>query len=436
MQRRPLRSLPRHLREARTLRRKPVCSRASRRLAATISQDARHARHTRGGNTFMGHSATGVTTRPQSLDIDFALIGHQESWRAAADVIGFLRGPQHPPLPDDEIKDILPWIPPRTVCHVDVASTVGAQAHGIYIDSFIPPDRLGPAYVHENIARVRKAAACAIRAGTKIVSLGGFSSVLTEGNFDQLPERHHTVFTTGNTLTVAFIVQAIKKLCVLEGRDLASSTLLIVGATGDVGSGCARCLAPLVKRVLLNARNVERLRNLAANLESDTVQLDFATDLQQFSAEADIVICAASLPSPSLLLGRIAPDAIVCDAGYPKNLSPSADMPAAKIFFGGLGQIAGGLKFAPDFNGILNRHPFPDVVHGCLLEGMALALERRFEPFSQGRGFITKHRVDEIEKIAARHGIHLAPLYNASGPLDHDFPPCRGAALLHPTSAR
>ena len=53
---------------------------------------------------------------------DFALIGHQESWRTAADVLGVLRGAQHTPLPDDEIKDILPWIPPRTVCHVEVGS--------------------------------------------------------------------------------------------------------------------------------------------------------------------------------------------------------------------------------------------------------------------------------------------------------------------------
>jgi hypothetical protein len=117
-------------------------------------------------------------------------------------------------------------------------------------------------------------------------------------------------------------------------------------------------------------------------------------------------------------LGRIAPDAIVCDAGYPKNLSPSAEMPGAKVFFGGLGQITGGLRFTPDFHGILNRHPFPDVVHGCLLEGMALALDRRFEPFSQGRGFITQKRVEEIESIAARHGIYLAPLYNADGPVE------------------
>ncbi len=365
----------------------------------------------------MGDSVASVDSPGRTTDVDFALVGHQESWRAAADVLGVLRGPERTPLPDDEIRDILPWIPPRAVCHVDVGSIAGAKARGLYIDSFISPDRLEADYIRENIARVRAAAACAIRAGAKIVSLGGFSSILIEGNFDQLPERHETVFTTGNTLTVGFIVQGIEKMCALEGRDLRRSTLLIVGATGDVGSGCARCLAPLVRRVLLSARNVDRLRRLAAELEADGVEVEVATPLQQFSAQADIVICAASLASPSLLLGRIAPDAIVCDAGYPKNLSPNAEIPGARVFFGGLGQITGGLRFTPDFHGVLNRHPFPDVVQGCLLEGMALALERRFEPFSQGRGFITQERVDEIEAIAARHGIRLAPLYNADGPL-------------------
>ena len=360
----------------------------------------------------MGDSVAGVDSA------DFALIGHQESWRAAADVLAVLRGPEHPPLPDHEIQDILPWIPPRTICHVNARSIAGAKARGLYIDSFIPPDRLEAGYLHENLARVRAAASCAIQAGAKIVSLGGFSSILIEGNFDQLPERNGTVFTTGNTLTVGFIVQGIRKMCALEGRSLRSSTLLIVGATGDVGSGCARCLAPFVRRVLLSARNVERLRRLAAELEADGVQVEISTGLQQFSAEADVVICAASLASPALLLGRIAPGAIVCDAGYPKNLSPGARMADAKVFFGGLGQITGGLRFTPEFHGIINRHPFPDVVHGCLLEGMALALERRFEPFSQGRGFITPERVAEIEQISARHGIFLAPLYNADGPVE------------------
>lgn len=375
----------------------------------------------------MGNAVAGVTGQERKTGVDFALIGHQESWRVAADVLAVLRGTARARLPDDEIKEIFPWIPPRAVCHVEVASATGAKAHGLYIDSFIPPDRLGSNYVHENIGRVRAAAAYAIRAGAKIVSLGGFSSILIEGNFNQLPDRGDTVFTTGNTLTVGLIVQGVKKMCALEGRDIRRSTLLIVGATGDVGSGCARCLAPLVRRVMLNARNAERLHTLSAELaEGGGADVEISTHLEHLPFQADIVICAASLASPSLLLGGIAPEAIICDAGYPKNLRPDAYSPGARIFFGGLGQITEGLSFVPDFSGVLNRHPFPDVAHGCLLEGMALALERRFEPFSQGRGFITPERVKAIETIAAGHGIHLSPLYNVAGPLE------RTCALLEP----
>ena len=360
----------------------------------------------------MDCSVAGVAPR-----VDFALVGHPESWKAAAEVFSALRGPGCTALPDDEIRDILPWIPPRAVCRVEVKSIGDAKAHGLYIDSFIPPDHLDSSFVRENLTRVREAAAYAIKAGARIVSLGGFSSILIEGNSDQLPPGQHTAFTTGNTLTVAFIVQGIEKMCALQGRNLRRSTLLVVGATGDVGSGCVRCLAKKVRRVLLHARNVERLRRLAAELEAAGVEVEIATDLESFSEEADVVICAASLPSPSLLLDKVAPDALVCDAGYPKNLSPDAATSRATVFFGGLGQITGGLTFEPDLHGILNRHPFPDVAHGCLLEGIALTLEGRFEPFSRGRGAITPKLVEEIETIAARHGIYLAPFFNAGGPV-------------------
>src|SRR5882762_7377670 len=146
----------------------------------------------------MGDAVASIARRERTIEVDlplsvdFALIGHQECWRAAADVLAVLRGPDYPPLPDDEIKDILPWIPPRAVCHVDVGSITGAKARGVYIDSFIPPDRLEAVYMRDNIARVRGAAAYAIKSGAKIVSLGGFSSILIEGNFDLLPERNGT----------------------------------------------------------------------------------------------------------------------------------------------------------------------------------------------------------------------------------------------------
>jgi fatty aldehyde-generating acyl-ACP reductase len=354
------------------------------------------------------------------MPVDFALVGHQESWRAASDVLAILRGPDRSPIPDDEVPEILPWIPPRAVCRIEARSVLDAKAHGLYIDSFIPPDRLDSSFLRENLGRVREAAAYATRVGAKIVSLGGFSSILIEGNLDRLsdhlPQHAGTVFTTGNSLTVAFIVQGIERMCLLEGRDLRSATLLIVGATGDVGSGAARCLAPRVKRVLLHARNPERLHALKAELSLVGATVDVAADLRNPPARADLVICAASLTSPSLLLDGMAPGSIVCDAGYPKNLSPGSS--GARVFWGGLGQVTAGMTFEPDIQSVLYRQSVPDLLHGCLLEGIALALEGRFEPFSQGRGRIMPQRVQEIEAVAARHGIHLAPLHNGDGPLE------------------
>src|SRR5579871_962245 len=98
----------------------------------------------------MGGAASGIAGGAETIfrapgpasqlrEIDFALVGHQESWRAAVDVLGVLRGREHAPLSEGEIQDIFPWIPPRVVCHVEAGSITGARARGLYIDSFIPP---------------------------------------------------------------------------------------------------------------------------------------------------------------------------------------------------------------------------------------------------------------------------------------------------------
>ncbi len=63
--------------------------------------------------------------------VEFALIGHQESWRATADVFAVLRGPEYPPVPDEEIMSIVPWIPPRAVCRVQTYSHLGWTARGL-----------------------------------------------------------------------------------------------------------------------------------------------------------------------------------------------------------------------------------------------------------------------------------------------------------------
>ena len=74
--------------------------------------------------------------------IDFALIVHSETWSGAASVILALRGTERPPIPLEDVREIIPWIPPRVLCRVTVESSKGHKVHGLCIDCFIPPDRL------------------------------------------------------------------------------------------------------------------------------------------------------------------------------------------------------------------------------------------------------------------------------------------------------
>ena len=352
---------------------------------------------------------------------EFALIGHSESWHSAAAIISVLRGAELPPVSLEDVREILPWIPPRTVSRVTAGSSQGHQVCGVYIDSFIPPDRLDGGFLRENLARVHAAAMCAIKEGARVVTLGGFSSILLEGKTDLLPSHPYTAFTTGNTLTVALIVKGIERALELAGRDLAEANVLIVGASGDVGSGCARCLAPRVGGLFLSARNPCRLRTFASEFRALGNRVTADTDLKRLSEKADAVICAASMPAPELLLNALPPGAIVCDAGYPKNLAPAFVPREGAIFHGGLGQASGGIILDPDLLSVIYPYTFGNIAHGCLLEGVVLAMEKRFEPFSGGRGLITPQLVWEIWDIARKHGIGLPPLLNSGGPVEENM---------------
>jgi predicted amino acid dehydrogenase len=123
---------------------------------------------------------------------------------------------------------------------VEVQSVTGQKAKGCYIETFISPDELGQRHWRKNVLKVHEAAACARRLHANIVALGGFTSIVLEGRNDTLNDGGTTKFTTGNTLTAAFIVKALEKACIKSDKQLEQQQLLIIGATGDIGSACVQ----------------------------------------------------------------------------------------------------------------------------------------------------------------------------------------------------
>jgi fatty aldehyde-generating acyl-ACP reductase len=352
----------------------------------------------------MDHTAPGL---------DFAVIGHQDSWQNIADFINGIRTAEEGNLTIEKIKDIYSFIPARSLFKMKIRSTTGAEINGVYIESFIEPDKLETPFLRMNINKVRSAINYARKLGAKITTLGGFTSIVLEGNIDSFSEGDSR-FTTGNTLTAAFIVKGIEKAALQHNLNLEEASVLFIGATGDIGNAAIKYFKTRIKKFLLCARNNQQLEKLTNELKSENLQVESSVSVQDLIPEADVIICAAS--SSGIILSELKENVIICDAGYPKNLESKIENQGEfNLFHGGMGLISWGYFLDPDYSKNFYRYAAPFIAHGCVLEAIVLAFEKKYESFSSGKGLITADKMEEIYRLSLKHGIIPAPFYNTTG---------------------
>jgi len=345
--------------------------------------------------------------------LDFAAIGHQDSWRNVTAFVNDIRGSVLENLSCEKIKEIYSFIPPRELFRVKVRSTTGVEIEGLYVETFIDPDKLSAHFVRTNLRKVVNAISRTSRLGSPITTLGGFTSIVLEGDLDPF-STSLAKFTTGNTLTAAFIIKGIEKAADLLHIDLSQSNILVIGATGDIGLACTHYLKHKAKKLLLCARNTGRLEQLANDLTSEQFPMEYSADPEDLLPRAQIIISTAS--SSGIQLKNCPKNALICDAGYPKNLDLQLTHNRnVHLFHGGMGQVSGGFELIPDYSRTIYQHPAPYVIHGCISEAMVLAFEKRFENYSIEKGKITMEKIEEMYTLSVKHGIHLAPFYNAKG---------------------
>ena len=119
----------------------------------------------------------------QTPSIDFAVIGHQDSWLNIQALINVMRTSELEELPISKIKGIYDYIPPRGIFKMHVKSLTGIETNGLYIDTFIAPDKLNAQNLRANIQKVKDAVKVVDHLNIKMAILGGFTSLLLEGNF-------------------------------------------------------------------------------------------------------------------------------------------------------------------------------------------------------------------------------------------------------------
>lgn len=345
--------------------------------------------------------------------LDFAAIGHQDNWQNIESFINGIRTTEFGELPQEKIRDIFGFIPPCEIFKMKVRSKTGLEINGVYIETFIDPDKLEMQHLRTNINKVTKAIEVAQKLNAKIVALGGFTSIVLEGNISTFKNTEMKL-TTGNTLTSAYILKGIEKAAEQLQLDLKKCHVLIIGATGDIGLACTHYLKDKVKKLLLCARNKKRLETLSSELMAQQISFSFDTCLDNLIPEADIIVSVAS--SMGIEIIKAKKNVIICDAGYPKNIEQKMEQSDdAFLFHGGMGQIQYGYDFNPDYSNHFYKYPSPHIGHGCVLEAIVLAFENKFENYSFGKGNIINSKIDEIYALSLKHGLKLAPFYNSKG---------------------
>ena len=237
--------------------------------------------------------------------------------------------------------------------------------------------------------------------GANLLGLGAFTSAIGDGGVTVARQLEIPV-TTGHSLTVAIAGAALEQAAQIRGFRLEAVTAAVVGATGSIGSACAKLVAPLVGELILVGRRETSLKKVAARIaDAGTRNVRISTRIQDVR-QADIVLSATSAAQPVILPEHLKRDAVVYDVALPPDVSPrvARERDDVLVIAGGMVNVPGEVDFGFDFG-----LP-PGVAYACMAETMILALEGRYQSYSLGKD-VQIERVREIADLARKHGFCL-----------------------------
>ncbi len=332
----------------------------------------------------------------------FGLIGHLSSLKHAQSVAHALGYSEY----SNQGLDFWCSAPPLVVDSFHVTSITGQVIEGKYIESCFLPEMLINRRIKSAIRKVLNAMALSQKSDIDITALGGFSSVifeefnLKENNQVRNIELDFNRFTTGNTHTAYIICRQIELVSAQLGIDLASATVAVCGATGDIGSAVCRWLEKKnnVAELLLVARNRERLDNLRAELGRGEI-----FSLEEALPKADIVVWVASMPKGVEISSEILKKpCLIIDGGYPKNLDSKFAQSDVYVLKGGI--VEHSLDIDWKIMEVVSMDTPSRQMFACFAEAILLEFEQWHTNFSWGRNLITIEKMELIGQASIKHG--------------------------------
>jgi predicted amino acid dehydrogenase len=302
------------------------------------------------------------------------------------------------------LRHFAPRSNPVVMNSVDVKSITGATVRFYPILLPHTSRQMKEALEEHDFFRVRhsidKAIAVAKHIGCDVVALGQYTSIVTRNATSfHLPD---VGVTTGNSYTIWLAIDAITLACEQRGVAKDEATLVVVGASGNIGQTCAEILGPQFRRTILVGSGKASARRRLEELQSRVPRTEISTDPMAV-ALGEVVLAATNAPEPFLAAEHFARNAVVCDLSVPAAVRPDvrALRPDVLVLNGGIAR----LPFGED-HGIAGFPLTAGHVYGCMGETMLLGLEGiRDATFT---GMLPVENVYRLKAMAERHGFALA----------------------------
>src|SRR5512134_275558 len=307
-------------------------------------------------------------------------------------------------LNEKQIDFFSTFFPPVFISEIEgiTSQATGKEIKGWFIACPYTPTRmmeLSEKVVYRKIVQTGRLAE---KLGAQILGLGAFTSVVGDAGITIANELDVPV-TTGDSYTVTVAVDAIREAAYVMDIPLSGATAAVVGATGAIGQVCAELLADDVERLYLIGRRQAALEELRDRLKVRArAELIVSTKMDAL-AESQLILTVTSAIHDVIRPEHLQPGSVVCDVARPRDVSAmvAAVRDDILVIDGGMVDVPGSVNFHFNFG-----FP-PGKAYGCMAETIALALEGRFEDYTLGK-HLTRERVDEIGRIAAKHGFRLS----------------------------
>ncbi len=332
-------------------------------------------------------------------------------------------------LPDRVIEAFLKRKSPVVASQITgVKSKTGVETEGWFIGLPLVPRQINSLPIDFVYERISMCVDLAESKGASLIGLGAFSSVVGDGGVT-VAGRAKIGVTTGNSYTVATAISGTLQAARSLDIDPANSTLAVFGATGSIGKTCAKILGRQFGRVILIARDLERTREVAAEIPNSVASIDLDDMLT-----ADVIVTVSAAAKELILPDHLKPGCVVCDVARPRDVSVrvAKERPDVLVIEGGVIKVPGDVEF---------NFPLgfpPKTAYACMSETMILALEGdpSLYNFTVGKD-VSVEQVDKISQLAEKHGFELAGLRSFEKALDPEaITRAKKARTMAPTVPR